>query len=139
MLTQHTLTISTPGRGMVDVTDRITEIVQQTQVSIGLCNIFLHHTSASLLICENADMDVQKDLEAFMCRLTPDGDKLFVHVAEGPDDMPSHIRTVLTQSSLTIPITANQLALGQWQSIYLWEHRLRPYQRKLTITIHGKS
>lgn len=138
MLLQYKLEKTTPGRGLIDITDEIAELVTQSNITTGLCHIFLHHTSASLSICENFDPLVQKDLEAFMSRLTPDGDPLFEHVAEGPDDMPSHVRTMLTNTFLMIPITANKLDLGRWQGIYLWEHRLRSHHRKYTITLQGQ-
>lgn len=135
MTYQHELIIETSGRTFTDLTAQISEIVTHVQVKMGFCNIFLQHTSASLLLCENYDPAVQRDLEAFMQRLIPDGDKLFEHTTEGPDDMPAHIRTVLTQSSLTIPIVKNQLALGRWQGIYLWEHRFKSYKRTAIVTI----
>ncbi|MBV9576259.1 MAG: YjbQ family protein [Gammaproteobacteria bacterium] len=138
MIIQNTLTISTPGRGLLNITDEIVNLVTQNPITIGLCHIFIHHTSASLTLCENADALVQSDLEAFMQRLIPDGDPLFQHIYEGPDDMPSHVRAVLTQSFLMIPITEKKLVLGTWQGIYLWEHRLRNYQRKLTVTLQGE-
>lgn len=137
MLKQYQFELATPGRGMTNITKAITDFVTEAKVEIGLCNIFLHHTSASLLLCEKADPLVQSDLEAFMQRITPDGDPLFQHVEEGPDDMPSHIRSVLTTNFLTIPITNHQLALGAWQGIFLWEHRLRGHNRKFTVTIQG--
>lgn len=132
---QRSISIKTKGRGMIDVTAHITDAVIHSKIETGLCNIFLHHTSASLIICENYDPTVQSDLEAFIQRLVPDGDKLYEHTIEGPDDMPAHIRTVLTQSSITIPVTNNKLNLGQWQGIVLWEHRLKGHERKLTITV----
>lgn len=135
MIFQETLMFQTKGRGTVNVTDVIEKVVWQTGVNIGLCHLFLQHTSASLILCENADPVVQKDLERFMQRLVPDGDSIFQHVAEGEDDMPAHIRTILTQSSLTIPITNHSLALGRWQGIYLWEHRLNAFSRKVLLTI----
>lgn len=137
MIAQYKLEIHTPGRGLVNITDEVAKQVAHANVETGLCHLFLHHTSASLTLCENFDPLVQKDLETFMSRLAPDGDPLNEHIAEGPDDMPSHIRTILTQSSLTIPITQHKLALGTWQGIYLWEHRLRGHHRKVTVTIHG--
>lgn len=137
MLTQYYFDLTTPGRGLINITDQINAFVKQSAVVTGLCHIFLHHTSASLSLCENADDLVQRDLEAFMSRLVPDGDPLYQHVDEGPDDMPSHVRTVLTQSFLMIPITQQTLALGRWQGIYVWEHRLRSHFRKLTVTIQG--
>lgn len=135
MLKQFKLDLNTTGRGMIDITAKIADFVSEANIHIGLCHIFLHHTSASLVLCENADPLVQSDLEAFMIRLVPDGDPLFQHIAEGHDDMPSHVRSILTQSFLTVPITNNNLALGTWQGIYLWEHRLRPHHRKLTVTV----
>lgn len=137
MLKQFIIEMDTPGRGFIDITQQVKEFIQTLDLDIGLCHLFLHHTSASLVICENADDQVQKDLEAFMFRLTPDGEPLFKHTDEGPDDMPSHVRTILTQSSLTLPITKGHLALGRWQGIYLWEHRLKTHHRKITITIQA--
>lgn len=138
MLIQKKLTLQTPGRGIIQITDDINRYVMESHISTGLCHVFLHHTSASLILCENADPLVQRDLEAFMQRLIPDGDPLCQHIAEGPDDMPAHVRTVLTSSFLQIPITDRQLALGTWQGVYIWEHRLRSYQRKLTVTLQGE-
>lgn len=126
------------GRGTYELTERVQRIVHESGVSQGLCTVFIHHTSASLIITENADPDVQRDLEAFMQRLVPDGDPLFVHTAEGPDDMPSHVRCALTQTSLSIPIGQRRCELGTWQGIYLWEHRKAPHTRKLTVTIIGQ-
>ncbi len=135
MIIQHRFTVTTPGRGLLNITDEVATWIEKANVTTGLCHLFIHHTSASLVISENADHLVQVDLEAFMQRLIPDGDPLFQHVDEGPDDMPSHVRAILTQTFLVIPITNKRLALGTWQGIYLWEHRLRSYQRNLTITI----
>jgi secondary thiamine-phosphate synthase enzyme len=136
MITQYQLSVTTPGRGFVDITNQVTDFVATAKIDgAGLCNIFIHHTSASLVVCENADPLVQRDLDAFMCRLIPDGDSLCQHIAEGPDDMPSHVRSILTTSFLSVPITEGKLALGRWQGLYLWEHRLRSYERKLTVTI----
>jgi secondary thiamine-phosphate synthase enzyme len=103
-----------------------------------MCNLFIRHTSASLMLCENADPDVLIDLEAFMQRKAPDGDPMFRHTAEGPDDMPAHVRTVLTQSDLNLPISNGRCALGTWQGIFLWEHRLAPHSRSIMITINGE-
>ncbi len=139
MLKQYNFSISTPGRGFVDMTSNIAALVAEADIVTGLCHVFLHHTSASLVIGENADPLVQKDLEAFMLRLIPDGDPLYTHVAEGHDDMPAHVRSILTQTFLVLPITNQRLALGTWQGIFLWEHRLRAYERKFTVTIHGVS
>ena len=137
MLTQSHFTINTPGRGFILLTEKVQALVNNTQIQTGLCHVFLHHTSASLILSENADHLVQQDLEAFMQRLIPDGDPLCQHIEEGPDDMPSHVRAVLTQSFVMIPVTEGVLALGRWQGIYLWEHRLRSHERKLTITVQG--
>jgi secondary thiamine-phosphate synthase enzyme len=129
--------IATPGRGFQDVSAGLRQAVRQSGVRVGLCHVFLCHTSASLLITENADPDVRRDLERFMHRLAPDGDPANAHAAEGPDDMPAHIRSVLTCSELTLPVREGQLALGTWQGVYLWEHRRRPHRRRLEITIIG--
>ncbi len=137
MVIQQLLKLTTPGRGLMNITDKIKPLVSQSTIETGLCHVFLHHTSASLIINENADATVLDDFEAFMQRLSPDGDPLFKHVAEGPDDMPSHVRTILTQTFLCIPITQNQLTLGTWQGIFLWEHRLQPHERKMTVTLLG--
>ena len=137
MFYQKIINITTSGREIIDITHKVKEIVVESSAKTGLCHIFLHHTSASLILCENADPLVQRDLEAFMQRFIPDGDVLYQHTAEGPDDMPSHVRTVLTSSFLIIPITENQLGLGRWQGIYLWEHRLRSHHRKITVTLQG--
>ncbi|MGD2083667.1 MAG: secondary thiamine-phosphate synthase enzyme YjbQ [Chromatiales bacterium] len=125
------------GRGTYDITDQVAAVVKRSGADQGLCHVFVHHTSASLILCENADVVVRRDLEAFMRRLVPDGDPLYAHTAEGPDDMPAHVRTILTQSDLTLPITGGRPALGTWQGIYLWEHRTHPHRRKLTITVHA--
>ncbi|MBX3708894.1 MAG: secondary thiamine-phosphate synthase enzyme YjbQ [Gammaproteobacteria bacterium] len=137
MYTQYEFEVMTLGRGFTRITDEITKQVRKAKISVGLCHIFLHHTSASLILCENYDPLVQTDLEAFMQRLVPDSDTLYKHAAEGPDDMPSHIRAILTQSFLIVPIKDNQLVLGQWQGIYLWEHRFRSHHRTITVTIQG--
>ncbi|MCB9730877.1 MAG: YjbQ family protein [Deltaproteobacteria bacterium] len=139
MLTTRSLSIATTGRGTFEITAAIDEALAQTAIETGLCHVFVHHTSASLVITENADPDVRRDLEAFFWRLVPDGDPLFVHTAEGPDDMPSHIRSALTQTSLTIPVRRGRLDLGTWQGVYLWEHRHTPHQRRLTLTVQGAT
>ncbi|MCW8398390.1 secondary thiamine-phosphate synthase enzyme YjbQ [Legionella sp. PATHC038] len=131
---QFALTFNTQGRGTEDITPEVTSFLSNMTIKHGLCHLFLKHTSASLIICENYDPQVRRDLENFLVRLVPDGDPLFKHVIEGKDDMPAHIRTVLTQSSLTIPIYDGKLALGTWQGIYLYEHRYQPQQRHLLIT-----
>jgi secondary thiamine-phosphate synthase enzyme len=124
-----------PRRGLHMITAEVAKIVEQSGVKDGLCNLFIQHTSASLIINENYDPDVRTDLEAFMDRLAPDGDPMFRHTIEGPDDMPSHIKMALTQVSLTIPVQNGKLALGTWQGIYLWEHRTRPSPRTVLVTV----
>jgi len=138
MLSQTTLTIRTQGRGTYEVTDRVQAVVRAAGLKTGLAHAFIHHTSASLILCENADPTVRHDLETFMARLVPDGVAWLEHNDEGPDDMPAHIRTVLTQSSLTIPVTEGRCALGTWQGIYLWEHRHAGHRRRLTVTVQGE-
>ena len=135
---QDTLEVSTKGRGMLDITHNVMQCVVNSAISTGMCHIFLRHTSASLILCENADPDVRVDLETFMLKTVPDGDSMFIHTAEGPDDMPAHVRSILTQSELTLPIRCNRLDLGTWQGIYLWEHRTSAHRRSLTVTMHGK-
>src|SRR6266702_3451800 len=120
---QHELKVSTRGRGFYEFTDEVAAWLSRNSLQTGLVTLLLRHTSASLLIQENADPDVRRDFEAFFARLIPDGDPLFVHTAEGDDDMPAHIRTALTSVNLSIPVNRGQLALGTWQGIYLWEHR----------------
>lgn len=133
----ESLTIRTDGRGLIDISGEISRRVTQSGIRNGLCHVFIHHTSASLLIQENADPSVQRDLERILARLIPDGDPVFEHDMEGPDDMPAHVRSALTQTTLTIPVTDGRLALGTWQGIYLWEHRYRPHQRHVTVTLQG--
>src|SRR5262249_25886434 len=123
MIRHQTLTIQTRGRGTHEITAAAQTFVRSSGVRSGLCHVFVHHTSASFMLCENADPTVRRDLEAWMSRQVRDGDPLFEHTAEGPDDMPAHIRSVLTQTGLTIPIIDGECALGTWQGIYLWEHR----------------
>ncbi|MCC5958931.1 MAG: YjbQ family protein [Rhodobacteraceae bacterium] len=134
---QTAFTIGTDGRGLTEITDKVREAVTEAGVTTGLCHVFVHHTSASLIISENADPSVCRDLDRFMARLVPDGDTLFEHDAEGPDDMAAHVRSVLTRSDLTVPLTAGRLALGTWQGIWLWEHRYQAHQRRVTVTVHG--
>jgi len=137
MVVQDTLKIRTPGRGSIELTKDVVAIVRSSGIDQGLCNIFVQHTSASLMLCENADPTVRSDLETFMSKTVPDGDPMFQHNAEGPDDMPAHVRSVLTDSSLTIPIKNGNCMLGTWQGIYLWEHRKHSHSRKVTITVYG--
>ena len=135
---QADLSIHMRARGTHDLTQALSDIVQKVRVSRGLCTVFVHHTSASIMICENADDDVRADLERFLSRLVPDGDRLFAHTAEGPDDMPSHIRSILTQTSLGLPIKNGKLDLGVWQGVYLYEHRHAAHDRRLSVTIIGE-
>lgn len=132
---QQQLTVETPGRSTVEITQRIQDIVGASGVANGLCHVFIHHTSASLMLCENADPEVRQDLETFMARLAPDGDPAFVHTAEGPDDMPAHVRSVLTQTGLAVPVREGRCDLGTWQGVYLWEHRHGAHRRRLTVTV----
>jgi secondary thiamine-phosphate synthase enzyme len=134
----HELTIATRGRGLYDFTREVEKWIAQNKFNDGLLTLHLQHTSASLLIQENADPDVRRDLEAFFKRLVPDGDALFSHTAEGDDDMPAHIRTALTTVNLSIPLRAGQLALGTWQGIYLWEHRTRAHARRVVLHFIGE-
>jgi secondary thiamine-phosphate synthase enzyme len=129
------LEIATAGRGTIDLTPRIAEVVAAAGVRDGLCNVFVHHTSASLIVSENADPLVRADLERFLARLVPDGEPLFRHVDEGPDDMPARVRSVLTQTAVALPIAGGRLDLGTWQGVYLWEHRRAASRRRVTITI----
>src|SRR6266487_1959343 len=128
-------TIRTRGRGLYEFTDEVTEWVAQNGFKNGLVTLHLRHTSASLLIQENADPDVRRDLEAFFARLVPDGDPLFIHTVEGEDDMPAHVRTAV---NLSIPVSRGRLALGTWQGIYLWEHRHAPHTRTLSLHFVGE-
>jgi secondary thiamine-phosphate synthase enzyme len=134
---QTELVVETRGRGAYEVTSQAALAVAATGIEVGLCHLFITHTSASLMLCENADPDVLRDLETFMRDLVPDGDPRFVHTAEGPDDMPAHVRSVFTQSSLTLPISGGRLALGTWQGVFLWEHRTRPHRRRVIVTIQS--
>ncbi len=130
-------TYRTHGRGTYDITDDIAEAIRRSGVRTGLCHVFVQHTSASLIICENADPSVRDDLERFTARWVPDGDPLFAHDAEGPDDMPAHVRSVFTQTGLTVPVSDGRAALGTWQGVYLWEHRHHGHERRVLITVSG--
>jgi secondary thiamine-phosphate synthase enzyme len=134
---QRTLEIATEGRGFVDVTRDVAAVVADAKVTTGLCSIFIQHTSASLVIQENADAAVLRDLARFMEKLAPES-REYEHDAEGPDDMPSHIRSALTRTGEVVPIVSGRLALGTWQAIYLWEHREAPHRRRLVVTITGE-
>jgi len=130
--------ISTRGRGFYEFTRAVVEWVGEQRVETGLLTLHLRHTSASLLIQENADPDVRRDLESFFERLAPDGDPLFVHTTEGDDDMPAHIRTALTAVNLSLPIVRGRPTLGTWQGIYLWEHRRAPHTRVVAAHLIGE-
>ena len=134
----HELTIPTRGRGLHEFTDDVTDWTAKNNFKSGLLTLHLRHTSASLLIQENADPDVRRDLENFFARLVRDGDPLFVHTAEGDDDMPAHIRTALTTVNLSIPLHNGRLTLGTWQGIYMWEHRRAPHSRQVALHFIGE-
>jgi secondary thiamine-phosphate synthase enzyme len=138
MLHQQKLRFSTTGRGTYNITQQIAETIEKSGIKKGICHIFLQHTSASLILCENADKTVREDLNVYMAKLVKDGDNSYTHKTEGPDDMAAHIRTILTQSSLSIPVYKGKCDLGLWQGIFLWEHRTVPHKRNLAITIMGE-
>ena len=129
--------VRTKGRGTYEITDKVAELVRSSQVETGLVNVFLRHTSASLLIFENADLSARRDLEKFFERLVPEGEGYFVHTMEGPDDMPSHIRMALTRTSESIPIAAGKLCLGTWQGLFLYEHRAASADRSVVVSVLG--
>ena len=134
---QEGFTVHTRGRGFSDITAQVGEVVAGSHVLAGVANIFTAHTSCSLLLGENADPAVRDDLERWFARAVPDGDAIFEHDAEGPDDMPAHVRSILTGVSLSVPVHGGKLLLGTWEGIYLWEHRLDPHKRKVTVTVLG--
>ncbi|MGB1582028.1 MAG: secondary thiamine-phosphate synthase enzyme YjbQ [Nevskiales bacterium] len=138
MIWQQSFTVATPGRGSLEITQQLQALIQESGLQTAIAQLFVHHTSASLLICENADPQVLRDLEAFMQRLVPDGDSLFRHTAEGPDDMPAHVRTVLAGCDMSFPVCSGRADLGTWQGIYLWEHRSAAHRRRLTLTLYGE-
>lgn len=138
-VTQTTLTLRTRGRGTTNITAEVERVVAASGVRTGLCSVFVQHTTASLVLCENADPDVRRDLETLFARLAPDGDPAWRHDTEGPDDMASHARSILAGSSLTVPVTGGRLALGTWQGIYLWEHRHAPHERSVIVTVTGDA
>ena len=129
----HTLTVRTEFQGLHEITQAVGAAVHSARIDAGLCTLFIQHTSASLLIQENADHSAKRDLEKWLCRLVPEGDPEFTHTAEGPDDMPSHIKAALTATSIAIPIIGGTLALGRWQGIYIWEHRTTPHRRNVVM------
>jgi secondary thiamine-phosphate synthase enzyme len=134
----ETLSINAQGRRLYDITPQVLQWVQQSGIQSGLLTLYIQHTSASLLVNENYDRDVLVDMEAFFNRLVPDGDDLFIHTVEGPDDMPAHVRTALTQTSLSIPVLQGRVALGQWQGVFLFEHRHLPARRRVLMHVIGE-
>jgi len=132
---QQTLTFRTRGRGTTDITAEVQRAVAASGIQAGICNLFLQHTSASLLLCENADPAVRRDLETILSRLAPDGDSAYAHDTEGPDDMAAHARSMLTSNSVGIPVSGGKLMLGTWQGIYLYEHRTAPHARSVVVTV----
>ena len=131
------VTLSTNGQGLYEFTEKVKAIVARSDVDEGLCTVFIQHTSASLLIQENADPSARRDLESWLTRLVPENDPLYRHTTEGPDDMPGHIKAALTATTLGIPVVGGQLALGTWQGIYVWEHRRAPMKRSVVIHVSG--
>ncbi|MBI2240029.1 MAG: YjbQ family protein [Magnetospirillum gryphiswaldense] len=134
---QATLVVSTPGRGLVDVTHQVARFVTETAIRQGLLTVFIRHTSASLTIQENADADVLADLDAFFTRLVTDDPRLYRHTQEGPDDMPAHIRAALTATQLSVPVADGRMTLGTWQGLYVFEHRTSPHRRQIVLHLMG--
>ncbi|MCU7843951.1 MAG: secondary thiamine-phosphate synthase enzyme YjbQ [Candidatus Thiodiazotropha sp. (ex Monitilora ramsayi)] len=139
MVIQQRLQIETRGRNTYNITRQVAQVVESSGIETGICQLFIHHTSASLILCENADPTVRSDLEGFMSRLVTDGDPHFEHTLEGTDDMAAHIRSILTKMDLSFPITQGRSDLGTWQGIYLWEHRTHPHRRQVTVTLYGEA
>ncbi len=137
MIQRHKLSIATSGRSLNEITNDIAKLITACDIETGICNIFIKHTSASLIVCENADPDVLIDLENYAQRLVQDGDSHFIHTCEGADDMAAHIRSVLTQTSISIPFENRALDIGIWQGIFLWEHRIKAHKREVVVTIYG--
>lgn len=135
---QEQFTVETAGRGTREITPEVAAVVQAAGIRTGICQVFIQHTSASLMICENADPQVRADLETFLSRLAPDGDPDFRHDEEGPDDMPAHVRSILTSTDLGIPVSGGKLVLGTWQGIYLYEHRRAAHRRRISVTVLGE-
>ena len=138
MVATQILSITMHGRGFVELNRELDGCVRDSGLRVGLCALWIRHTSAALVVCENADPQVLHDLESYMQRLVPDGDPLFRHSDEGPDDMPAHVRSVLTHTDLHLPIRDGRLALGTWQGVFLWEHRLRGHERSIDVTLCGE-
>lgn len=137
MIYQQSIQLKTQGRGTINITSLLENLCEKSGISNGICNVFIRHTSASLILCENADPDVRSDLEAFLNKLVPDGAAVYQHNTEGPDDMAAHIRSILTDCSLTLPLCKGRFVLGEWQGIYLYEHRYEPHNRSVFVTIYG--
>lgn len=133
----RTLDVRTYGRSTLEITSEIQSVVSESEVAAGVCNVFVHHTSASLIISENADPSVRGDLERFISKLVRDGDPMFEHTAEGPDDMSAHVRSILTATSITLPVNERRCALGTWQGVFLWEHRESAHNRRVTVSVLG--
>ena len=136
---QDSFAISTSGRQSIEITSEVEQVVRQSGIETGMAHVFLRHTSASLMLTENADPAVHDDLETIMSRLGPDGDPAYRHTTEGADDMAAHVRSVLTTNDLSVPVGGGRLLLGTWQGIYLWEHRYRPHRRECVVTLAGVS
>lgn len=136
---QTEISVATPGRGLHEVTSDVEEVVSASGVTTGLAVVFCRHTSCSLVIQENADPSARRDLERWLVRLAPDGDPAYTHTAEGPDDMPSHLRAAITKTSETIPVADGRLALGTWQGLFLAEHRTKPHRRRLVVHVTGTA
>jgi secondary thiamine-phosphate synthase enzyme len=134
---QRTLSVPTRGRGLYDITGEVSAVVAESGIATGMCTVFLRHTSASLVIQENADPSVLRDMGRWMDRLAPESDR-YEHDTEGPDDMPSHLRSAVTRSSESIPVTRGRLALGTWQALYVWEHRTAGHKRELVVHVVGE-
>ncbi len=137
MTYQQSLDIGTSGRGTINITREVAGVIAESGVETGICHVFVQHTSASLILCENADPQVRSDLERFLVEIVPDGYHIFRHTAEGPDDMPAHVRSILTNMDLSIPVKGGRPALGIWQGIYLYEHRRHAHRRTVTVTVIG--
>jgi secondary thiamine-phosphate synthase enzyme len=138
MVHQQLITQATSGRGTWNITRGVERVVKRSGITTGLCHVFVQHTSASLILCENADPQVRADLEHFLVELVPDGSPLFHHTAEGPDDMPAHVRSILTNMDLTLPVREGHLAVGVWQGVFLYEHRSHGHQRRVMVTVTGE-
>lgn len=137
MTFQQIFSLQTQGRSTTEITDKVNQLVTESGIQTGICTVFIQHTSASLIITENADPTVRVDLETILQRLAPDGDPEYRHDYEGDDDMSAHVRCMLTNDSLTVPVTNGHLGLGTWQGVYLFEHRYRPHHRKIVVTVMG--